>query len=252
MYEHHGFPKSRDSNDWFTWQHRTAFSRRRGSPRRSDGLRERGEVEDFEPPKAATWVGVEVARRGTGHLGAEEGLMGGEAGRSEDAHHLGAWERLVPNPKSQKEVAYMNACRLISPPFPPPPLFLLCARTRAGPHNFFSFHASQHRIQYDRLCCYAIIRICRPADTHPSQTRTWDAPPAPPPPPSSPDIELQSLLQSQPSQDPQIFGLCFVHLFMSLSDDCLSAAPEAHFPVSSVFLTGPHVLILPHCPPFNA
>ena len=108
MYEHHGFPKSRGSNDWFTWQHRTAFSRRRGSPG-SEGLRERGGVEESKSQNAATLIGVEVAGRGAGHLGTGgEGFMEGEERRNDDAHHLGAWEMPVPIPKSQKEVAYIS------------------------------------------------------------------------------------------------------------------------------------------------
>ena len=98
MYDRHGF------------QHRTAFSCRKGTPVRQV-WREGGGEEDSKSQEAAIWIGVEEAGPGAGYLEPEvRVLMGGKAGRCEDGHHSRARERPGHGPKSWREVAYMNDC----------------------------------------------------------------------------------------------------------------------------------------------
>jgi len=98
MYDRHGF------------QHRTAFSCRKGTAVRQV-WREGGGEEDSKSQEAAMWIGVEGAGPGAGYLEPEgRVLMGGKAGRCEDGHHSRARERPGHGPKSWREVAYMNDC----------------------------------------------------------------------------------------------------------------------------------------------
>jgi hypothetical protein len=92
IYHRHGF------------QHRTAFSCRKGTPA-PQGWREGGGEEDSKSQEAAMWIGVEEAGPGAGYLGPEgRVVMGGKAGRCEDEHHSRARERLGHGPKFWREV----------------------------------------------------------------------------------------------------------------------------------------------------
>lgn len=100
MYDRHGF------------QHRTAFSCRKGTRARQVWREGAGE-EDSKSQEAAWWIGVEEAGPGAEYLVPEgRAVMGGKAGRCEDGHYAKAQERPGHGPKSRREVTYINDCAL--------------------------------------------------------------------------------------------------------------------------------------------